>query len=284
MWYYDLNQQPFGPVSKETIADEFKAGRITAQTRVWREGWPEWKKLGETELASLAGLTPPVVEAVQPAPTFVNIPQYKKVDPKSLTRLFWWWFGLILFSIPIYLLSLMIKDQTWVIGLVCVFEIPLMAGGVLQYILVYKFWQILQDGFARTTPGKAVGFMFIPFFNFYWLFVAYYGLSKDQDAYIKRHFNEFQTSNIRKPHPGLSLGFVIFGWAFVLFYFVLMVIIIGKTISALSNPMAMADSMQPFSLVFSIFGAAQLILMITVLFDFFLTAISILKAEGNQAQ
>ncbi|MBA4383966.1 MAG: hypothetical protein C0410_04465 [Anaerolinea sp.] len=38
MWYYELNQQPFGPISKETLADELKAGRINPQTRVWREG------------------------------------------------------------------------------------------------------------------------------------------------------------------------------------------------------------------------------------------------------
>ena len=45
------------------------------------------------------------------------------------------------------------------------------------------FWTIIQDGNARTTPGKAVGFCFIPFFSLYWIFVAYLGLAKDMNAY-----------------------------------------------------------------------------------------------------
>ena len=56
---------------------------------------------------------------------------------------------------------------------------------VFSFMMLYKFWQIIQDGQARTTPGKAVGFCFIPFFSFYWLFIAYLGLSKDINNYIR---------------------------------------------------------------------------------------------------
>jgi hypothetical protein len=44
--------------------------------------------------------------------------------------------------------------------------------------------QAIQDGQPRTTPGKAVGFLFIPFFNLYWMFMAYWGWAKDCNAYI----------------------------------------------------------------------------------------------------
>ncbi len=55
---------------------------------------------------------------------------------------------------------------------------PLMIYGmVILAILVYKIWVPIQDGDVRTTPGKACGFMFIPFFNFYWIFQAYWGWS-----------------------------------------------------------------------------------------------------------
>lgn len=56
---------------------------------------------------------------------------------------------------------------------------------VMFAILIYKLWETIQDGDARTTPGKACGFLFIPFFNFYWIFVALWGWSKDFNAYIK---------------------------------------------------------------------------------------------------
>src|SRR5690606_31357680 len=48
------------------------------------------------------------------------------------------------------------------------------------YIILYRAWKCLQPGrLARTTPGQAIGFMFIPFFNIYWFFQAFWGLAKD---------------------------------------------------------------------------------------------------------
>ena len=60
-------------------------------------------------------------------------------------------------------------------------------GAVVWFVLVYRMWRAIQDGHARTTPGKAVGFLFIPFFNFYWQFEAFWGFAKDCNQYIDRH-------------------------------------------------------------------------------------------------
>jgi hypothetical protein len=280
MWYYELNQQPFGPVSRETIADELKAGRITPQTRIWREGWAEWRRLGETELATLAGMTPPPATGTIP-PTYTAIPQYKKVNLGSITKLFWWWFGLYLSVFPFIIITLLSQGQPWVVGLMCVFEIPFFVGMVLQYILVYKFWQVIQDGFARTTPGKAVGFLFIPFFNFYWWFVAFFGLSKDQNAYIDRHFGPTTMPPVRKAHPAIALGYIIFSFVYIVFYSVLMIIMGIRMINSFSDPASMISLLQPYGLVVSIFSYLQIALLFTMFIDFFLTTKSILKAEEN---
>jgi hypothetical protein len=50
---------------------------------------------------------------------------------------------------------------------------------VLSCIVHYKCWKAVPKEITRTTPGKAVGFLFIPFFNFYWAFVSYMGLAED---------------------------------------------------------------------------------------------------------
>jgi len=70
----------------------------------------------------------------------------------------------------------------------------MMAGSVLflysfivTLVLYYKMWDAIQDGSARTSPGAAVGFLFIPFFNIYWIFQAVWGFSKDYNAYLQRH-------------------------------------------------------------------------------------------------
>ena len=63
-----------------------------------------------------------------------------------------------------------------------VFDLPAVVSGLLAVVfglrILHKLWSLIPNHKARTTPGKAVGFLFIPFFNLYWTFVAIYGLAK----------------------------------------------------------------------------------------------------------
>ena len=67
-------------------------------------------------------------------------------------------------------------------GFVC-----LLAAMIAQVVLWHKAWTSIQDGHARTTPGLAVGLMFIPLFNLYWAFQAIHGFAVDYNKYIARH-------------------------------------------------------------------------------------------------
>jgi len=55
-------------------------------------------------------------------------------------------------------------------------------SAVVTFILIYKMWAAIQGRGARTSAGKALGFMFIPFFNFYWVFQVYWGWTKDYNC------------------------------------------------------------------------------------------------------
>lgn len=59
-------------------------------------------------------------------------------------------------------------------------------GLTMICLLLYKAWQQIQGQYARTTPAKAVGFMFIPFFNIYWIFMAYWGYAQDYNAFLQK--------------------------------------------------------------------------------------------------
>jgi hypothetical protein len=48
-------------------------------------------------------------------------------------------------------------------------------------------WGAIKDGHARTTPGKAVGFLFIPFFNIYWFFQVWAGFPTDYNRFVDRY-------------------------------------------------------------------------------------------------
>ncbi len=52
---------------------------------------------------------------------------------------------------------------------------------------LYRCWRLIQDGHAHTTPGKAVGFNFIPIFQICWIFISVYCLAKDLNAYAARY-------------------------------------------------------------------------------------------------
>ena len=65
--------------------------------------------------------------------------------------------------------------------------LPMIFGIVALYVMIFKMWSAIQDGHARMTPGKAVGFMLIPLFNLYWFFQVFYGWAKDFNSYVSRH-------------------------------------------------------------------------------------------------
>jgi len=58
---------------------------------------------------------------------------------------------------------------------------------IYTFVILWKMWSCIQDGYARTTPGKAIGFLFIPFFNVYWVFQAWGGFPRDYNNYVDRH-------------------------------------------------------------------------------------------------
>jgi hypothetical protein len=62
-----------------------------------------------------------------------------------------------------------------------------LASSVMFIVLFYKSWAAIQDGKARTTPGKALGFLFIPIFQLYWIFQVFPGLATDYNRYAERY-------------------------------------------------------------------------------------------------
>ena len=57
------------------------------------------------------------------------------------------------------------------------------AGAITFYIFVYRIWDSIKDGQTRTSPGFAVGGLFIPFYNFYWIFQVLPGFAADFNKY-----------------------------------------------------------------------------------------------------
>lgn len=86
--------------------------------------------------------------------------------------------------------------------------IPSLYIGIVWLVLIYKLWSLIQDGFASTSPGRAVGFMFIPLFNLYWLFRAVWGFARDFNSYVRRY-----SLSVPLLSEGLFLAWCIFSLA-----------------------------------------------------------------------
>ena len=58
-WYYEQNGAPVGPVAEAEIEAARANGAITAITRVWRQGWPDWKAAAEVWPSSYGPMAVP---------------------------------------------------------------------------------------------------------------------------------------------------------------------------------------------------------------------------------
>jgi hypothetical protein len=202
MWYYIMNNKTVGPVSEQQLIALITSGKLSKDVPVWKQGMPGWLPASYSQLAANfsaastgtpqqaaqagAGSSLPVWQkpAATPQPVAANQPQAYPVSnpaipPSSLAaskasqihdieQLFMWsW---------ICLAGSIVTGGLSTIGYI-----------VLSSMLIHRFWSMIQDGYACTTPGKAVGFRFIPYYSLYWEFTAIGKLPDEVNAYIQRH-------------------------------------------------------------------------------------------------
>lgn len=78
------------------------------------------------------------------------------------------------------------SDSMSLVGVNMIAKLVAIPAGVFIFLWIYKIWKSIQDGNARTTPGRAVGFLFIPVYNIVWAFQVIWGFAKDYNGYIQR--------------------------------------------------------------------------------------------------
>jgi predicted Zn finger-like uncharacterized protein len=87
---------------------------------------------------------------------------------------------------------------------------------VVRFMLYYKMWAAIQDDEARISPGKAIGFLFVPLLNIFWAVYMFVGFAKDYNDFADRH--SIATERLSK---GLFLQYAIL-WIFLDISFVVL--------------------------------------------------------------
>lgn len=209
-------EEQIGPYTGEQLAEYAGNGSIIRETLVWADGMENWLPAEQIEnlfppmAAPVQAAAGPVMmttanpyagamgtTAANPYATPAQMGtappsdgSYPPVSVKAAS--YGMWLGMFIGGAALALVALIgigatsnsTRDNSALIGILMgvggIGYILYIIGSVLTYIYIFRAWKCLEfGGFARTTPGKAIGFMFIPFFNIYWLFQAINGLAKD---------------------------------------------------------------------------------------------------------
>jgi hypothetical protein len=83
-----------------------------------------------------------------------------------------------------------------IIGMAAIGMIIFIIANIYSLVLLYRVWKFIINQSHHhnlkpsiKTPGKAVGYLFIPIFNFYWMFQAFGELPKDLNLIAKAKNN-----------------------------------------------------------------------------------------------
>ncbi len=172
MYYVFTGGAKIGPISESDFRDMFANGKVMPQDLCWTEGMIDWLSVQEV-IGSLRN-SPPPPPPPHPAPPF--IPTHQHLGSKQID-LINWNPALILYCIGNSLVIMSsiaaLRDQEEAASIAFV-SLPLaVCGIVFSSLLHHKCWTVLPEPFRTTTPGKAVGFLFIPFYNLYWALVSW---------------------------------------------------------------------------------------------------------------
>lgn len=205
---------------------------------------------------------------------------YAKNKPSGVTGIYIAWiivFGLnfLITNFAFYIEALY---QIYQVVNVTIYVLDI-AAAILLLIFFGKCWRIVQDGYASTTVGRAIGYLFIPIFGYIWLFKAYHGLAKDLNQFIDRHFDIAKGPQPRKSTPWFSLVFCIVYLINYLYIFSWQVIV--RTVIINSS----YDEIMPLLRINSVAGLVVSIVFtgisILTLTDYLITARNILKSMQN---
>jgi DNA-directed RNA polymerase subunit RPC12/RpoP len=115
------------------------------------------------------------------------------------------WFSIFYWAtLPVYLLGVLLliiggeeeEDALMAVGGFTMFlaGVGFIVEVVLMMVILYRGWKAIQplrqtdqQEANMPTPGRAVGFLFIPFYNLYWIFVALAGFAERANKYIQQN-------------------------------------------------------------------------------------------------
>ena len=193
-YYYFSDNQSFGPYSKEQLLNL----ELDSDTQIWDVRIQEWNKL--KDISELNQLHDIVNEKFQVSETdwfvYINIGKTSfDINKKLRNYKISFWFMSVSLLLLLGMMGLAIeKMQSFkmfmdlqyflsfmgFIGLSFVLRFFFFISALICLIsfleLIYYSWKIVEPNRENITASKAIGYLFIPFFNIYWAYFIFKSL------------------------------------------------------------------------------------------------------------
>ena len=204
-WYYAKGGRQLGPVPESELARLAASGGIDPATDlVWREGMDDWKpanEIAELNLSAPDSAAPlnPYAAPMHQGFTSEGIAEIPAVKPASfMLSAIPYTLGIFGFVVAYgWLLYSMIgsaergsspesiESNLIVFGVgIGISLVVMLVGYIISLVYLHRAWAMLQPHTPHSTPGRAVGFLFIPFYNLYWTFVAYWRWAQEWNRLV----------------------------------------------------------------------------------------------------
>lgn len=225
-YFYVRNNERQGPVTGSQLATMAASGQLQPADLIWCNGMAAWAPASSVEgLFAAPVAAVPALPAQAPQPPAPSVAAYAPAAPAASARdlfpcgphaganfgfmllLVLVGFFIMMGSIGVFVLGAAggsggrPQEAVMAIGALVMFVgvAAMIWGCILGLIYMYRAWCGIQGHpQVETSPGKAVGFMFIPFFSLYWVFIAYGKWAKQ--------YNEFVRMNRLQDAPSVSEG------------------------------------------------------------------------------
>jgi hypothetical protein len=125
------------------------------------------------------------------------------------------YFSTLFGSIGVFIIGgiAMAGDEDAGMGFIVIGFLVLIVAVIASYVLLYQIWRyvITESEHHRLipsieTPGKAVGYCFIPFYNLYWIFQAFGKFPKDFNALASaKSSNQMMSEGLGTAIPVLTI-------------------------------------------------------------------------------
>lgn len=181
LWHVTCRGKQIGPIEYSQLQDLYNRGELTRIDMAWTTGMHAWVPIG-----SIISKSPHRILKVEPMWRDHSYSEYPDLPLKairtnrSLIAILLGSFICLGFLGGILAGILPGRDEELGLAVLCIGAIGyVITIFVYTILMIYRMWSAIPINYnCGISPGKAIGFCFIPFFNIYWFFRVLPGWAK----------------------------------------------------------------------------------------------------------